>query len=186
MDKIQEMTANGIHSATESLVSGAESRISAIIGAYPSKNAAARAAGVTAEQLSRYVKGVNRAPFDTIHRLCEPVGVSLDWVATGRAPKHAVLEREQDFNERHEILLGNLVAGLELYKERRGVALPPLTQARLVVLFFRLLSRRLESADDAGGKAEGRSELTRPETPLDIMSDGDLAAILTLVVDAVA
>lgn len=158
---------------------GVGCRISAVIDAYPSKAAAARAAGVTAEQLSRYVKGINRAPFDTLVKLCAPMGVSLDWVATGSG-RMAVSSRSQAGRmNMTETLLGNLVAGLEIHKARTGVRIPPLTQARLVVLFFRLLSRRLDGADGPS-PAEG---LLRPDTPVDIAADHDLADILALAVD---
>lgn len=179
MDKKHTAAARGVYSASEALSYNAEGRISAIINAYPSKTAAARAAGVTVEQLSRYVKGVNRAPFDTIFRLCAPIGVSLDWVATGRPPPAT----ENIQTERYEILLGNLASGLEAYKQRRSVALPPLTQARLLVLFFRLLSRRMENADEDADEMRAR-DWTQPDNPVDIAADHDLADILALTIAA--
>lgn len=155
-------------------------RISVVIDAYPSKSAAARAAGVTPEQLSRYVKGVNRAPFDTLVKLCSPVGVSLDWVATGGGRMAASPQSRTGDGHAAEILLGNLVAGLEIHKQRTGVRIPPLTQGRLVALFFRLLSRRLEGSGE--GNALPPDGLLRPDTPLDIAADHDLADILDLAV----
>lgn len=167
-----------IPAPVESSLDGVGHRISAVIDAYPSKSAAARAAGVTAEQLSRYVKGINRAPFDTLVKLCAPVGVSLDWVATGSGRMAAARPQSAGDMTMAETLLGNLVAGLELHKVRTGLRIPPLTQARLVVLFFRLLSRRL----DPGGGGSPADALLLPDTPVDIAADHDLADILALAV----
>ncbi|MCW2246177.1 transcriptional regulator with XRE-family HTH domain [Azospirillum fermentarium] len=149
-----------------------------MIDAYPSKSAAARAAGVTAEQLSRYVKGINRAPFDTLVKLCAPVGVSLDWVATGCGRMAAARGQASGDLTMTETLLNNLIAGLEIHKARTGLRIPPLTQARLVVLYFRLLSRRL----DAVGGPTPADALLLPGTPVDIAADHDLADILALAV----
>lgn len=157
-------------------------RISVVIDAYPSKSAAARAAGVTPEQLSRYVKGINRAPFDTLVKLCRPVGVSLDWVATGDGRMTASARAPTGDGHAAEILLGNLVAGLEIHKQRTGVRIPPLTQGRLVALFFRLLSRRLEGGGGGEGAITPPDGFLCPDTPLDIAADHDLADILDLAV----
>lgn len=43
-------------------------------------------AGVSPDQLARYVKGQNAAPFEVLARLAGAKGVSLDWLATGRGP----------------------------------------------------------------------------------------------------
>ncbi|MQP64740.1 helix-turn-helix domain-containing protein [Niveispirillum sp. SYP-B3756] len=58
-------------------------RISAALRLYDSKNAAAKIAGVSPDQLTRYERGASTPPFDVVIRLAAGVGVSLQWLATG-------------------------------------------------------------------------------------------------------
>lgn len=50
-----------------------------------SKNAAV-AAGVSTDQLDRYVKGSSKVSFMALYGLSQATGVSLDWLATGEGP----------------------------------------------------------------------------------------------------
>lgn len=58
-------------------------RINAVIDLYALKKDAADAAGVSAEQLKRYVRGLSAAPFDVLSRLAAPKRINLNWLATG-------------------------------------------------------------------------------------------------------
>ncbi|MBK8157948.1 MAG: helix-turn-helix domain-containing protein [Rhodospirillaceae bacterium] len=59
-------------------------RINAVIDLYGRKKDAADAAGVSAEQLKRYVRGLSAAPFDVLSRLAAPKRINLNWLATGQ------------------------------------------------------------------------------------------------------
>lgn len=58
-------------------------RLGAIVSLYPSKKAAADMAGVSPDQLARYIKGQNQAPFEVLSRVALKQGVDLNWLATG-------------------------------------------------------------------------------------------------------
>lgn len=58
-------------------------RIRAVADRYPSRQAAADAAGVSLISLRRYINGEVHPPFATLARLALPQGVSLHWLATG-------------------------------------------------------------------------------------------------------
>lgn len=61
-------------------------RIASIVQLYGSRAAAAEAAGVSRDQISRYIQGRSGAGFDALARLAKGRGVSLDWLATGTGP----------------------------------------------------------------------------------------------------
>jgi hypothetical protein len=63
-------------------------RLDAIISLYPTKKYAADTAGISPDQLTRYVKGQSAPPFEVLARLASRKGVSLDWLATGQGPMY--------------------------------------------------------------------------------------------------
>lgn len=71
--------------------SGLVARLAAVIRLYPSREEAAAVAGVSVDQLRRYLAGRSAASFRSIACLAAGQGISLDWVATGWGPRH--LER---------------------------------------------------------------------------------------------
>lgn len=61
-------------------------RIRAVVDRYESRKNAARAAGKSEDQLAKYMAGTSSPPFETIYRLANGTGVSIEWVATGTGP----------------------------------------------------------------------------------------------------
>ena len=61
-------------------------RLDAIILLFQTKKAAADVAGISPDQMARYVKGQNAAPFEVLPRLARAKDISLDWLATGEGP----------------------------------------------------------------------------------------------------
>lgn len=77
---------NSVESSGDKL----ETRIRAVVDLYDSRKSAASAAGVSTDMLSRYMRGDSQPGFSVIANLCQPVGVSLSWVATGEGRMQAV------------------------------------------------------------------------------------------------
>lgn len=65
---------------------GLPARLTRIIDLFPTRRAAAAAAGVSVDQIARYMAGTSAPPFAVVARLAAAQGVSLDWVATGTGP----------------------------------------------------------------------------------------------------
>ena len=63
-----------------------QERISAVVRLHGGRAAAARAAGISPDQLSRYVQGRSSPGFGTVARMAEGPGVSLDWLWSGSGP----------------------------------------------------------------------------------------------------
>lgn len=63
---------------------GLGSRISAVLDLYETRSKAAEIAGISTDQLAKYVKGEAQPRWDTLVRLAYARDVSLDWLATGR------------------------------------------------------------------------------------------------------
>lgn len=61
-------------------------RISVLLDRLPTRRFAADIAGVTAEQLARYVRGESKPPFEVMARLAAATDASLDWLARGEGP----------------------------------------------------------------------------------------------------
>lgn len=59
-------------------------RLAALINDFPSRADAAKVAGVVPDQLARYVRGAASPAFETVVKMAEARGVSLDWIATGK------------------------------------------------------------------------------------------------------
>lgn len=65
---------------------GLGERIAALVRLHGGRAAAARAAGISADQISRYVQGRSSPGFETLARLARGRGVSLDWLWSGEGP----------------------------------------------------------------------------------------------------
>ncbi len=65
-------------------------RLAQVVKFYQSRKSAADAAEISVDQLLAYERGKNEPKFSVLARLAAPVGVSLDWLATGRVPVHTV------------------------------------------------------------------------------------------------
>jgi transcriptional regulator with XRE-family HTH domain len=58
-------------------------RISVVADLYHGRKSAALAAGVSTDQLSRYMRGENQPGLLAMYTLVKPYGYSLDWLASG-------------------------------------------------------------------------------------------------------
>ena len=73
-------TINAVSSCANFL----ETRVKAVADLYSSRKSAASAAGVSTDMLTRYMRGESQPSFAAMAGLCVPVGVSLDWLASGK------------------------------------------------------------------------------------------------------
>ncbi|HYC02067.1 MAG TPA: helix-turn-helix transcriptional regulator [Azospirillaceae bacterium] len=64
-------------------------RLARVVDLFPTRRAAAAAAGVSVDQIARYLAGVNAPPFAVVSRLAQAQGISLDWIATGSGSARA-------------------------------------------------------------------------------------------------
>ncbi|HYD66531.1 hypothetical protein [Azospirillum sp.] len=160
-------------------------RLSLVIDLYDLKVEAARVAKTTGEMLGRYTKGAHKLPFRVAAAIAHAKGVSLDWLATGEGPmmlkERAAPGGDSDagrLDPLDEVLLANVVEGLELFAASEELELEPGEKARLVVLLHRMLARRRRDAERLGTPVA--PELSTPEHPVPIASDIDLADIVRL------
>lgn len=58
-----------------------EERLRMLLDAFDSRQAAADVAGVSTQQLARYLRSGSVPPYDVVARLCSAKGFSLDWLA---------------------------------------------------------------------------------------------------------
>lgn len=65
---------------------GIESRLEALASRVGGKRALAQMAGISESQLYRILAGESMPKMDSVIRICEATGVSVDWLATGRGP----------------------------------------------------------------------------------------------------
>lgn len=72
-------------------------RLKAVADLYETREDAAHAAGISPQQLYRYLSRENRVPFDVAIALCYEKGVSLDWVAYGASRPSAHMDADQKF-----------------------------------------------------------------------------------------
>jgi len=100
------------------------------------KNAAK--AGISTDQLLRYKNCETLPPLDVIARIAKVVGMSLDWIATGKGPFLL-----GDSKELEPINLGRLVLALEVVEEGLKITrreMPPHKKAMLVATAYDLFS----------------------------------------------
>lgn len=83
-------------------------RIESVIERYPSKTAAAEAAGVTLQTLRSLTSGKNEPRLGTIARLAEGVRVRLGWIWDGREPEldETVPPSRADLSHEQRVALG--------------------------------------------------------------------------------
>lgn len=157
------------------------SRISLVVGLYKTKTQAARSAGTTLEMLNRYIRGEHKLPLEKATGLCEPVGVSMNWLAWGIGPmllSDCTPAAPSALDRMDEALLANLVEGVDVFLAAEDLQLPPRHKARVTVLFYRLLERRRARLQTEGSDIP--PELRIGGHPVDISADPDLSDIVRL------
>lgn len=63
-------------------------RIAAVVRLHGGRASAARAAGISPDQVSRYVQGHSSPGFETLARMAQAHGISLDWLWSGKGPMY--------------------------------------------------------------------------------------------------
>ena len=58
-------------------------RITTVANLYKDRKSAAGAAGISTDQLARYMRGENQPSFSAMAAMAHPQGISLDWLASG-------------------------------------------------------------------------------------------------------
>lgn len=176
-----ELTSDG-KSAAGSL-DEVQGRINSVISLYDTRISAAQAAGISTDQLGRQARGLNRPTFEAVRGLAHPKGVSLDWIATGEGEMYlrdrTAVSPPPDAID--EILLGNLVEGLEEYLAAKDLMLAPRPKARVMVVFARILARYRQQLVQTGGEVP--AHLRAGGNPVNIAQDPILAEIVSIVQD---
>lgn len=91
----------------------------------------AEIAGITDDQLRKWVRGDAWASFPAMVALCKAAGRSLDWLATGQGPMAAPTAGELP-SQVDEGLLRDVIEAVEENLAGRGVSLPPAKKALLI------------------------------------------------------
>lgn len=92
---------------------GFTERLAAVVRLFASRAEAAAAAGVSPDQLRRYLLGRSAASFRSMTALTVACGVNLDWLATGRGPM--LLDQAEDGSSDHDVITPELVHAVVLY-----------------------------------------------------------------------
>ncbi|HEC90928.1 MAG TPA: hypothetical protein ENI55_04600 [Alphaproteobacteria bacterium] len=126
-----------VKNSVSSSVHKLESRIEDVLALYPTRKSAAKVAKVSAEQLSRYAKGLNVPPFDVLARLAHGVNVCLDWLAAGegsmwRQDREAAAEINQE-------LLQMIVEETEIYLDECNLNWTPEKKARVIIAGYDMM-----------------------------------------------
>lgn len=120
-------------------------RLAWLLDEFANRAEASEAAGVTADQLAKYVRGGAKPSLDTMARLCEARGVSLDWLAYGRGPRRIGANDEMLAAGVEAIERGDAVA-IPLYEVRAGAGVGQLAwqeQTDTRVVFPRAMLNRI-------------------------------------------
>lgn len=164
-------------------------RISIVVGLFETKSMAAKAAGISPEQLARQVKGINRPFLDTMAALCSVHGVSLDWLVTGEGPMYlrdrvsqgGASEMEQALGKDlpfNDDLLANVVEGLDTWLADKQANPPSRLKSQLISVLYRLMAIRRVDLQRSGGDT---SALDEAGHPISIENDAMLLGIARLI-----
>lgn len=79
---------------------GAISRITELVNQFGSRTNAARIAGISTDQLSRYLTGLSQPSIAPIASMASKAGINLHWIWTGEPPKFLESAVQDEFAER--------------------------------------------------------------------------------------
>lgn len=111
-------------------------RIRRVADLYADRKAAAAAAGVSPNQLGRYLKGDSEPGFAALAGLAAGQGVSLEWVAGGLGSMR-LADREQKFDGNR---LAEIIEEVETFLESHDLHLIAEKKALLVVSIYDYMS----------------------------------------------
>ena len=84
---------------TQEYRDGLGTRLSQVIERFETKSLAAGAAGVSVEQLNKWIKGLVKVPAEALRAISSPVGIDFSWLVTGEgepfAPSRTLTFAEQ-------------------------------------------------------------------------------------------
>lgn len=96
--------------------SGFTERLTELVGTFASRREAASVAGVTDEQLRKWLKGAAKVPFGSVAQMALEKKFSLDWVAHGVGEKSSELKGKDvagpSDGDRHRQLVWNVAYAL--------------------------------------------------------------------------
>ncbi|HEV7373035.1 helix-turn-helix domain-containing protein [Arenibaculum sp.] len=92
---------------------GFTGRLNAVVRLFASRSEAAAAAGVSTDQLRRYLLGQSAASFRSMVSLAAARGVSLDWLATGCRPMY--VEGAEGGSPDRDVITPDLIRAVVLY-----------------------------------------------------------------------
>lgn len=114
-------------------------RIRQLADEFPSRTAAAEAAGLSKQQLHNVMTGRNRPSLLPMAQLAAARGRSLDWLVTGDRTPSVDYDPE---------LLGAIVDTLARVYEEEGVKLPPVELGRLAAHEHRVITATTTNPDE--------------------------------------
>lgn len=124
-------------------------RIAELAGLLGTRKKAAEIAGISTDQLARYIGTQSQPTFTPIARMAERAGVRLDWVWSGAGPKylHAAKEDSGDYGLTDTHLLEQAVAAVEAALADVEHRLPPERKAELITAIYTLFGETGKQPD---------------------------------------
>lgn len=98
-------------------------RIAAVAALYPTKAAAAEAAGISAEQLNKWIAGTVKVPIEGLRGLSQAVDVDFCWLCNG--PRDIVVIRSTAGRPFQEAVLRDVLVALADVIASDGVTFHP-------------------------------------------------------------
>ena len=126
---------NTVPSLVPSYLAELGTRISAVAELYKDRKSAAAAAGVSTDQLARYMRGENQPTLLGAANMALQVGISVEWLATGEGE----MKRAAD-NKPPVVNYGLLQAAelaVHLFLEQEEAIAPPGRIAKLVIALYK-------------------------------------------------
>ncbi len=114
-------------------------RLSSAIEALGGLRAAGALAGVTDEQVSKWRSGRARLPFHAAAIWADETGISLDWLATGKEPKHRWQTASGDVAED---TLSGVIEEVDDFVAQTGNAWSAKKKARVVSAGYALINQQ--------------------------------------------
>lgn len=138
------MNANDTYgvSMTKSTTQSLAERLRQVADLFPSREAAASAAGVSYPQLNRYLNGTTKIPLVVAMRLAEPFAISIDWIANGNGAMIANVENVELAQSSQRML--QVSEGVDRFLAADGLSLPRSKRNSLIQTIYDMSA---ESAD---------------------------------------
>jgi hypothetical protein len=124
-------------------------RVMVVADLYENRKSAAQSAGISIDQLFGYIRGENEPRLTRMAALVGPVGVNLEWLATGRGPMRKEVSPPGALDL--DLIKAALVAVEEVLAEL-GRSPPPQRKAELLLAVYQAdISARAEGRPGIGG-----------------------------------